>query len=353
MPPHVIMEAEDYKKYPMLVRKRFNYNTPESFDYPPVFFNDVKYLGNCPMHKQIRPVENVCKLAETKYAKTHFPKMYYDPKTEKAAIEKSHEIIKQEFKDKLSVKYFVPDPINGGNSNNGPMIKKILASISVSAQILDISPVTLYRLKTCIEMMNRSSFSKVHIFEKFAKAALNSILADVGNFGQLSVSTHHLLCHGGLYIRYAQEDVGVAICDLSENSIEMGNKENLHFRKLLSRKCGLVKETWDIFKRKLLVSDFKLIIEGSLGQTIRRGNVRKERQEKEEEETPSFSSSTIVYCPWTPGGELAARWRQLEAASWAASWARWPWVQPRLDGSSRSYRYTVVEHKGWWNSELL
>lgn len=263
--------------------KVWNYNTIESLSYEPVLFHDVKYLGFTPMHKKIRPLENVCKLAEKKHAFQNFPELYNDPDTNKKAIKMSTEIIKNKFKDLLAVKYFVPDPINGGNSNTGPMMKKILDSPSISAQILGISPVLLYRLKKCTDFINRISFVKPHIFEKFASAALRSILAELGSFGPVSASTHSLLCHGGLYIRWAQEEVGVALGDLTENSIEMGNKENLAFRKLLSRKCSLEKETWDIFKRKSLVSDPKLIIEGSLGQVLRRGNVLKSRRADEDE----------------------------------------------------------------------
>ena len=259
-------------------KKVWNYNTIESLSYEPVLFHDVKYLGFTPMHKKIRPVENVCKLSERKHAFLNFPELYNNPKTSQQAISMSREIFKKQFKDLLSIKYFVPDPINGGNSNTGPMMKKMLASPSVSAQILGISPVLLYRLKKCTSFINRISFVKPHIFEKFASAALRSILAELGSFGSLSASTHSLLCHGGLYIRWAQEEVGVALGDLTENSIEMGNKENLAFRKLMSRKCSLEKETWDIFRRKSLVSDPKLIIEGSFGQVLRRGNVLKSRR---------------------------------------------------------------------------
>ena len=145
----------------------------------------------------------------------------------------------------------------------------------------------------------------------------------------------------GLKIRWAQEEMGVALGDLSENSLEMGNKENNAFRSNYSRKCSIIKETWDIFRRRYLVSDPKVILEGSGKQELRCGHVRG-RQEVKEKDSSSFIpySSTTVYCPWTPGGQLATKWRQLEAASWLA-------------GTSRGYRYTVVEESGWRSSELL
>ena len=39
-----------------------------------------------------------------------------------------------EFKNKLGIKYFVPDPINGGNSNTGPQIKRILREVIENCQ---------------------------------------------------------------------------------------------------------------------------------------------------------------------------------------------------------------------------
>ena len=45
-------------------KKRYNYNSQDSFDFEPVLFHDIKYLGFCPMHRRIRVVENVCHMAE-------------------------------------------------------------------------------------------------------------------------------------------------------------------------------------------------------------------------------------------------------------------------------------------------
>ena len=69
--------------------------------------------------------------------------------------------------------------------------------------------------------------------------------------------------------------MGVALGDLSENSIEMGNKLNLNFRKIFSRKNNIAKENADIFRRRLMISDPFLIIQGVLQQTIRKGNIYK------------------------------------------------------------------------------
>ena len=60
---------------------------------------------------------------------------------------------------------------------------------------------------------------------------------------------------------------------------------------------------------------------------------KERRQEKEKKKTSWYKSggySTVIFCPWTPGSELAARWRALEARG----------------AESRGWRYKVVELGG-------
>ena len=57
-------------------------------------------------------------------------------------------------------------------------------------------------------------------------------------------------------------------------SIELGNKQNLQYRKLFSRPHSIQMENLDIFRRRLLISDPYVIIEGENCQELRRGNIR-------------------------------------------------------------------------------
>ena len=57
----------------------------------------------------------------------------------------------------------------------------------------------------------------------------------------------------------------------------MGNKYNLQYRKLFSRKSAVQKENSDIFRGRLLISDPFLIIEGEEKQKLKRGSIRKKR----------------------------------------------------------------------------
>ena len=227
------------------------------------------------MHKRIRVLENIAHMAEHKFAKTHTFNLYCNSKTRAEAIKLAHDHFKSEFKEQLGVKYFVPDPINGGNSNTGPQIKRILENVAISASIFEISPVCLYRVGKCCDMINRVSFVNPDVFDRFARAAFDSVMCDLGNYGNVTANTHALLCHASLYIRWAQGELGVSLGALSENSVEMGNKQNNNYRKLFCRRGNIKCETYDIFKRRLLISDPFLLIEGVLKQEVRRGNVRK------------------------------------------------------------------------------
>ena len=83
----------------------------------------------------------------------------------------AHDHFKSEFMKRLGVKYFIPDPINGGNSNTGPQIKRILKNISISASIFNISPTTLYLVGKCCDFINRVTFVNPQVCEKFSAAA--------------------------------------------------------------------------------------------------------------------------------------------------------------------------------------
>ena len=99
-------------------------------------------------------------------------------------------------------------------------------------------------------------------------------MCDLGYFANVSANTHSLFCHASLYIRWAQEELGISLGSLTEGCLEMGNKLYLFYRKMFARRGDIQKENYDIFKRRLMISDYYLVIEGVLKQQLRRGNVR-------------------------------------------------------------------------------
>ena len=166
----------------------------------------------------------------------------------------------------------------GGNSNTGPQIAKMLCNYHITAKILEIDSETVRRVGMCCNMINLTSNINPNIFYKWAEAAFRSVMSDVGNFSNITANTHALLCHGSQYIRYCQKELGVSVGQLSENSLEMGNKLNLQYRKIFSRRGSIKKENYDIFKRRLLISDPFLIIKGVNKQQLRDGNVLKYKE---------------------------------------------------------------------------
>ena len=154
----------------------------------------------------------------------------------------------------------------------------MLKNYHITAKILEIDSETVRRVGMCCNMINLTSNVNPDIFDKWARAAFRSVMSDVGNFSNITANTHALFCHGSQYIRYCQNELGVSVGQLSENSLEMGNKLNLQYRKIFSRRGSIKKENYDIFKRRLLISDPFLIIEGVNKQQLMDGNVLKYKE---------------------------------------------------------------------------
>ena len=209
-------------------KKIYNYHSNDCFDYPPVMFENIKHLGFNPMHKEIRVVENVAHMCEHKYAKTHHYDIYCgdlyiknktrDTRAEAVALAHTH--FKNQFKIQLGVKYFVPDPIHGGNSNTGPQIATILENHVISAAIFEISPELLLSVKKCCDRLTSTRFVRIKEYDLHARTAFNLIMCELGSFGNLSANSHAVFCHGGLYMKYAQEELGVSLGALSGKDSE-------------------------------------------------------------------------------------------------------------------------------------
>ena len=204
-------------------KKTYNYHSGDCFDFKPVMFDNIKHLGFNPMHKAIRVVENIAHMAEQKYAKIHHSNLYCGENyvktktknTRAEAVSLAHKHFKTEFKNQLGVKYFVPDPINGGNSNTGPQIAKILKHYKISALIFEISPELLLNIAKCCYMLKSTSFVNVDDYDMYSREAFKCIMSELGNYGNLTANTHALICHGSIYIKYAQEELGVSLGALS------------------------------------------------------------------------------------------------------------------------------------------
>ena len=92
------------------VDKIHHYELVQSFQYSPILFDTIKQYGFCPMHKRIRCMENLAKMSEAKYARQYFGEKYCNSKTKNAALLDARKVFQKEFREKLGIKYYVPDP---------------------------------------------------------------------------------------------------------------------------------------------------------------------------------------------------------------------------------------------------
>ena len=76
------------------------------------------------MHKRIRIVENIAHMAEHKFARQNFFDLYCANKSQ--AVKLAHEHFKMEFKNQLGIKYFIPDPQNGGNRDESKYVRYVV-----------------------------------------------------------------------------------------------------------------------------------------------------------------------------------------------------------------------------------
>ena len=97
------------------------------------------------------------------------------------------------------------------------MAKRFFSSPNVTASILSITSETVYTLSVCLNMINSKTFQNPLKFEKFSRQSFRLMSCDLFGYGNMSATMHTLLVLGSLYIKYAQDDLGVAPGDLSEN----------------------------------------------------------------------------------------------------------------------------------------
>ena len=242
------------------------YRSYKSFHFKPVMFEFIKKYGFCVMHKKIGGMSFIWKAAE------------------KGELKRSGGTLKdirhnwqKMFQQATGVCFWEPDPVNRGNSNNGPAAMRFFNNPSLASKILKIPGETIAIIGVLIDMINSTKFQDPNVFLALSMTAHHLLVRDIGPDIILSGSIHSLMCHGDMYIRYAQDILGIPLGFLTENAIEMGNKQNKQFKRLFSRKNSIVNETEDIFQRRLLVTDPILCIDEEQRQTVRRGKIRRKK----------------------------------------------------------------------------
>ena len=129
----------------------------------------------------------------------------------------------EKFKARLGIRAFYPEPIKGGNSNTGNVSRRFFKSAATSADILGIPEELISILWELLVAVNSSKLQDIKKFESKAKVVFN-LWRQVFTKA-MSANLHMLLVHGSLYLRWAQEEVGVPLGTLTEGSIEVANKD--------------------------------------------------------------------------------------------------------------------------------
>ena len=86
-----------------------------------------------------------------------------------------------------------------------------------------------------IDMINSTKFQDPDVYLALSLTAHHLLVRDFGPNITFSGSIHSLMCHGHLYIRYAQGVLGVPLGFLTENTIEIWATNKINVCRLKSR----------------------------------------------------------------------------------------------------------------------
>ena len=138
------------------------------------------------------------------------------------------------FKARIGIRAFYPEPQLGGNSNTGNVARRFFQSAAISADILGIPEDLISTFWELLVAINSTNFQDIQKYETKAKEAFNfwrQVFPKV-----MTANCHLLIVHGSLYLRWAQEEIGVPLGTLTEGSIEVTNKDvKIANRKFVTR----------------------------------------------------------------------------------------------------------------------
>ena len=140
----------------------------------------------------------------------------------------------RKFKDRIGIRAFYPEPQLGGNSNTGNVARRFFQAAAISADILGIPEDLISTFWELLVAINSTNFQDIQQYETKAKEAFNlwrQVFPKV-----MTANCHLLIVHGSLYLRWAQEEIGVPLGTLTEGSIEVTNKDvKIANRKFVTR----------------------------------------------------------------------------------------------------------------------
>ena len=129
----------------------------------------------------------------------------------------------EQFKTRVGIRAFFPEPQKGGNSNTGNVARRFFKAAAISSEILGIPKELISTIWELLVAVNSTQFQDIQKFEDKAKEAFY-LWRQVFE-KPMSANLHMLIVHGPLYLHWAQEEVGVPLGVLTEGSIEVANKD--------------------------------------------------------------------------------------------------------------------------------
>ena len=129
----------------------------------------------------------------------------------------------KKFKSRIGIRAFFPEPQLGGNSNTGNVARRFFQAAAISSDILGIPEDLISTFWELLVAINSTSFQDIQKYEIKAKEAFNlwcQVFPKV-----MTANAHMLIAHASLYLRWAQEEIGIALGALTEGSIEVTNKD--------------------------------------------------------------------------------------------------------------------------------
>ena len=215
-----------------------HFKQPESLSAPPVMFQDVKGYSNSPMHMRVRVKEALWNASIDKAVSkepctrvglpcTTHPDLVARTKGTRAAACDAKEILKRryqkQFLDRIGVRCFFPEPQRGGNSNTGNVATRVFQNSAISAEIFGIPEALVRSLWELLKAISSYQFQDIQLYEEEAQRAFD--LWTTTYLKPMTANVHLLIAQGGLYLKWAQQEVGVPLGVLTEGSIEKLNQD--------------------------------------------------------------------------------------------------------------------------------
>ena len=263
---------QDIKQYsfsPMHMTMRYNKKSNFSVHYIASFLRVFESTWKAAVDLQV-PTTECTRLGKPCTLHPHLapPK----EKGVRAAACDAKEIVtrdfQQKFKARLGIRAFFPEPIKGGNSNTGNVARRFFKAAATSADILGIPEELISTLWELLTAINSSKFQDIEKFESKAKVAFylwRQVFSKT-----MTANLHMLLVHGSLYLRWAQEEVGLALGTLTEGSIEVANKDVKAANKKFVTRVSAERVHQDILTRRSWEADPLLHFEMTQHQAIQK-----------------------------------------------------------------------------------